>query len=97
MQFVSKRMGENGPIGIDMWTVCLLENGYGQRYCNILKNGIIVTDSSLVRSSEEWKKQIEPWLTNQTDFIPLQDGIMNAKIALSVLEFKKEIDKFNNK
>ena len=75
---------------IDLWFVILMENGYGERYCNVLKNGILIYDSSLIRNTDAWKQHISPWLQNETDFLPKQSALMSAEIAQKIIELEKQ-------
>lgn len=92
MQYISKRQDEFGNlVGFDMISVILMENGYGDRYCNILRNGILSVRNETLRDTLDWKNVIQPWLNGDTDHIPTQDGLINAELATAIHEARKHI------
>lgn len=81
---------------VNYYAVVLMENGYGERYANIIKDGLIVTNydaTERVRKSEDWTYKIKPWLENRTDHIPLQDGIVAAELGQQIFKMREQIEK----
>lgn len=99
-QFLAKKMNKEGEVlFIDMFSVILMENGYGSRYANILKNGVLLTipeKTKQIRDTKEWKTIIGPWLEGDSDYFPAQDGIIAAELAYELHEINKEIEKKKN-